>query len=108
MTIAFYGRTWLLWKDNQVFFIWVRVIFIFVLNIQVLAFTKSCSHLSTFFYDQKHFDCPTRDQSEPIDAFERYKSDKFVFMYIIYNCAKTKGNTLVHKECTRFKLGVHY
>ena len=25
-----------------------------------------------------------------------------------YSCAKTKGNTLVHKECTRFKLGVHY
>ena len=24
------------------------------------------------------------------------------------SCAKTKGNTLVHKECTRFKLGVHY
>ena len=25
-----------------------------------------------------------------------------------YSCAKTKGNTLVHKECTRFKLDVHY
>ena len=27
---------------------------------------------------------------------------------LAYSCAKTKGNTLVHKECTRFKLGVHY
>ena len=25
-----------------------------------------------------------------------------------YICAKTKGNTLVDKECTRFKLRVHY
>ena len=30
-----------------------------------------------------------------------------VYTYV-YSCAKTKGNTLVHKECTRFKLGVHY
>ena len=27
---------------------------------------------------------------------------------LIYSCAKTKGNTRVHKEYTRFKLGVHY
>ena len=40
--------------------------------------------------------------------FNILPSEKKVAWGLTYSCGKTKGNTLVHKECTRFKLGVHY
>ena len=35
-----------------------------------------------------------------------FKQDTFIYKKM-YSCTKVKGYTLVHKEFTRFKLGVH-
>ena len=54
---------------------------------------------------------PIKNNREPDQTLQSVASDLdqyYLSMSHKYSCAKTKGNTFVHKECKRFKLGVHY